>query len=182
MSEQKELRLIERQNTKRKSADSEQFILRNLVLSNRQLAEHTDLTINQVKHFLQEQNIHRNKEQIEQIYFRNGQNELGDKNPNWRSGSSKDFVRYKHIQMERYPERVKARQLVNQAYRAGKIKKLDSCEICSATEDLHFHHEDYSKPLEVKTTCRKCNEKLKHYTWNELKNFYKNNNDIKVSC
>lgn len=31
-----------------------------------------------------------------------------------------------------------------------------NCSMCNATEDIHAHHEDYSKPLEVIWLCVKC--------------------------
>lgn len=34
-----------------------------------------------------------------------------------------------------------------------------NCEMCSSTEELHRHHDDYNKPLEVLTLCPKCHKK-----------------------
>jgi hypothetical protein len=31
-----------------------------------------------------------------------------------------------------------------------------ACESCGGTDDLHRHHDDYSKPLDVRTLCRTC--------------------------
>ena len=77
----------------------------------------------------------------------------GEKNPNWKGGVSKDNYHYKKIQKERYPERVKARQIVADAIRAGKLKR-EPCEKCGGTI-VHAHHDDYEKPLDVKWLCRK---------------------------
>ena len=33
------------------------------------------------------------------------------------------------------------------------------CEICNSNNDLQRHHEDYSKPLDIKILCRKCHNK-----------------------
>lgn len=30
------------------------------------------------------------------------------------------------------------------------------CESCGSTADLHRHHDDYSRPLDVRTLCRTC--------------------------
>lgn len=81
----------------------------------------------------------------------------GKNNPNWKGGISKNHYHYKKIQMERYPERVRARALVNDAIKAGKLKRLP-CHECGAAES-HAHHEDYSRPLKVKWLCRPCHRK-----------------------
>jgi len=41
------------------------------------------------------------------------------------------------------------------AQRAVSINGL-SCQICSSTENLHRHHHDYSKPIDVQIICQKC--------------------------
>ncbi len=44
-------------------------------------------------------------------------------------------------------------QKVRSAIRAGKLKKLP-CEKCGIQEDVHGHHSDYKKPLDVTWLCR----------------------------
>ena len=39
--------------------------------------------------------------------------------------------------------------------RKGLIKK-EPCESCGSKNNIHAHHDDYSKPLEVKWFCHKC--------------------------
>lgn len=63
-------------------------------------------------------------------------------------------MRYKRIQEERYPEKLRARRKVHKAIRSGKLER-QPCEVCGITEDIHAHHDDYSKPLEVRWLCRK---------------------------
>lgn len=76
-----------------------------------------------------------------------------ENNGNWKGGISKNHYHYKKIQMERYPERVKARQEVFNAIQRGEIIR-QACVVCGA-EKAHAHHEDYSKPLDVIWLCRK---------------------------
>ena len=52
-----------------------------------------------------------------------------------------------------YPERVKARDIVKSALRSGKIKQ-EKCEVCG-DQNSHAHHDDYSKPLEIRWLCPK---------------------------
>lgn len=58
-----------------------------------------------------------------------------------------------------YPERTKAHRIA----RDNKAKLMkDACEGCGATEQLHMHHPDYSKPREVITLCVPCHEDVHH--------------------
>lgn len=49
------------------------------------------------------------------------------------------------------PDRYRAQNKVNNAIRDGKLKK-QSCEVCG-DKNVHAHHDDYSKPLEVRWLC-----------------------------
>ena len=61
----------------------------------------------------------------------------------------------------RHPERIKIKNLVNHAIRAGKLPRPDTlfCTYCYEMAQ-HYHHPDYSKPLEVIPLCRKCHRKI----------------------
>lgn len=50
------------------------------------------------------------------------------------------------------PEQHKVYNLVSRAIKAGTLVKLP-CEVCS-DENSEAHHDDYSKPLEVRWLCR----------------------------
>ncbi len=52
----------------------------------------------------------------------------------------------------RYPERYRCRNITTRAIIKGNLI-LGPCVECGTTEDLHAHHEDYSKPLEVTPLC-----------------------------
>lgn len=56
---------------------------------------------------------------------------------------------------ERHPDRYKARMAVGNAIRDGRLKKL-GCEWCGTTTKVQAHHDDYSKPFEVRWICRRC--------------------------
>jgi hypothetical protein len=59
---------------------------------------------------------------------------------------------------KRHPEKYKSHTITNNAIRGGKLIKRP-CEVCG-NANSEAHHEDYSKPLEVKWVCRKCHCKL----------------------
>ena len=51
-----------------------------------------------------------------------------------------------------HPERAKAQSAVSNAVRDKRLFK-QPCEVCGTTVRLHAHHDDYSKPLEVRWLC-----------------------------
>ncbi len=53
-----------------------------------------------------------------------------------------------------------AHSKVLHAVRKGKLIKPKKCEICNEIKSLQGHHEDYSKPLEVKWVCHICHCKI----------------------
>jgi hypothetical protein len=61
------------------------------------------------------------------------------------------------------PRKRAARVELGNALRDGKIKKAPECEICAVCADLHGHHEDYSKPLEVIWVCSACHAFIHKY-------------------
>lgn len=62
---------------------------------------------------------------------------------------------------KRHPDRYKARTAVGNAVRDGRLIRPDVCPICNEGQP-QAHHEDYSKPLEVKWCCRRCHLEKEH--------------------
>jgi hypothetical protein len=61
---------------------------------------------------------------------------------------------------ENHPERDYARYQVAYALRSGRLHR-QPCEVCSS-ERVQAHHDDYSKPLEVRWLCRPHHQKHHH--------------------
>jgi len=59
---------------------------------------------------------------------------------------------------KKYPERIKARHVLNYLIYTGKIIR-QPCEVCG-NKKSQAHHEDYSKPLEVNWLCASHHKKL----------------------
>jgi len=62
------------------------------------------------------------------------------------------------IMTEKYPEKYRARYFLRNEVQAGRIIKGD-CVVCG-NKETHGHHDDYSKPLEVKWLCREHHMEL----------------------
>lgn len=63
-----------------------------------------------------------------------------------------------------HPEIVAAHKIVRRAVSRGEVRVAMMCEVkgCRETKDLHLHHLDYRKPLEVIRICRRSHEDLHH--------------------
>ncbi len=60
---------------------------------------------------------------------------------------------YRLRAQERHPEKVKARWKTRDAIKQGKLVR-QLCEVCGNTKS-EAHHDDYSKPLDVRWLCKK---------------------------
>jgi hypothetical protein len=70
------------------------------------------------------------------------------KNPERR----KRLTEFEQAHRQRHPDRYKARTAVTNALASGRLTR-QPCEACGTSEKVHAHHEDYSKPLEVRWLC-----------------------------
>jgi hypothetical protein len=68
---------------------------------------------------------------------------------------------------QRYPEGYRAHNAANNAVRVGKLTR-QPCQICATTTNVHKHHRDYSRPLEVIWLCARCHSRA-HALFPELK-------------
>lgn len=61
---------------------------------------------------------------------------------------------------KRFPEKYSARNKVNHAIHDGRLTPPTTCSMCGKeTVNIHAHHADYSKPLEVMWLCTECHGK-----------------------
>lgn len=59
---------------------------------------------------------------------------------------------------EKNPEAYRAQTAVGNAVRDGRLIK-QPCFFCSSDKNIHAHHNDYSKPLDVIWLCAKCHHR-----------------------
>jgi len=78
-----------------------------------------------------------------------------------RGGSSQESDEMVTGQSVNNKTKAKARSLVHSAIKAGTLAP-QPCEVCGSME-VHAHHEDYSKPLDVRWLCNVHHGK-EHFT------------------
>lgn len=58
------------------------------------------------------------------------------------------------------PEQQRARNLLGRAVRRGDVVRPEICEDCGERRKIHGHHDDYSRPLDVRWLCARCHGAL----------------------
>ncbi len=61
---------------------------------------------------------------------------------------------------DKYPEKIKANQILNSNLMSEKIRKPSCCSICGKKENLQAHHSDYLKPIQVLWVCDSCHKMI----------------------
>lgn len=69
-------------------------------------------------------------------------------------GRKKKVLEYQQNRRRNNPEKAKAWNMVSNAVRSGKLIR-QPCESCNVPK-AQAHHEDYSKPLDVRWLCFVC--------------------------
>jgi len=72
--------------------------------------------------------------------------------------------------MEKHKDKMKARFKLNYNIRIGNIIKPSICPVCLKKKKIEGHHEDYTKPLDVKWMCKQC-----HFDYHRIICYYINN-------
>lgn len=85
----------------------------------------------------------------------------------WREANPEKCQTYYKRYQESNPDKHKARWTVWNAKVAGKLVVPDHCEVCEVKADIiDAHHDDYTKPLDVRWLCRDCHA-THHRVYNE---------------
>lgn len=72
------------------------------------------------------------------------------------------FKKTKNKQIEKYPNADKARREFRVQVNNGNIRNPGYCSKCPSAKNIQGHHDDYSKPLDVRWLCIKC-----HRLWHK---------------
>lgn len=60
---------------------------------------------------------------------------------------------------EKFPEKDRARSLVRQAIKSGKLLPLEECEMCESHNKIEGHHPDHSLPFLLLYLCKDCHHR-----------------------
>ena len=78
----------------------------------------------------------------------------------WRAKNSAQHVATNMAYQAEHPEAERARRKVTYAVQTGTLVRPEVCEECGEQHThIHGHHDDYSKPLEVRWLCPKCHKR-----------------------
>ena len=69
-----------------------------------------------------------------------------------RDRGNRQYSGYCREYRERYPNKAKAHRMVKYHIDSGNLTK-EPCEVCGSVENIHAHHDDYLKPLNVRWLC-----------------------------
>lgn len=69
-----------------------------------------------------------------------------------RARGSRQTSEYSKEYRLKFPLKYKAHVMIGNALRDGKIFK-EPCQLCGTIENIHAHHDDYAKPLNVRWLC-----------------------------
>jgi hypothetical protein len=97
------------------------------------------------------------KKEINHLYSINNREKLHNKAKMWRKKNPKKAIEYCVKWRENNLDKRNVEVL---AQKKIKIPEGELCEICNERKAVHRHHEDYSKPLEVKFLCSRCHVNL----------------------
>ena len=95
-----------------------------------------------------------NKKDVRENYFKNRGYYAKYEQKRYQTPKRKKYVANAcRLRSKRYPEKAKAHYLTSNAIRDGRLTK-QPCEVCGKLK-VEAHHDDYSKPLDVRWLCRK---------------------------
>ena len=70
-------------------------------------------------------------------------------------GKAKHLETTKKYEKEN-PEKISAQNKVRKAVKSGRLMRPNICQVCNKEGNIHGHHEDSAKPLEVIWMCSIC--------------------------
>ncbi len=95
------------------------------------------------------------KNDVRENYRKNIDHYIKYEQNRYKSAKRKqDLLTYQRRRRRKYPLKYRARTITSNTIRDGKLIR-QPCEICHTQENIEAHHDDYSKPLEIRWLCYK---------------------------
>jgi hypothetical protein len=84
------------------------------------------------------------------------------RDPIARRENHKRYMREVWYPKHRSSQQVRARLIVRNEVKTGRLASVGSlvCERCGGTDKVQRHHDDHTKPLEVRVLCIGCHRKF----------------------
>jgi hypothetical protein len=82
--------------------------------------------------------------------------QAGAGNNNWKGGVSTNHSRYTKRFIAKFPEKRRAQWTVRYALKSGRMVRPPTCSACQKVCKAHAHHDDYTKPYDVRWLCQQC--------------------------
>jgi transposase-like protein len=60
---------------------------------------------------------------------------------------------------QRFPLKKAAHIITSNHIRDGKLFPASACSVCGSTSNIEGHHDDYTKPLDIRWLCISCHKK-----------------------
>lgn len=81
-----------------------------------------------------------------------------------KTSNGKKAIRTSHSNYRKtYPLKRIATNAVSNAIRCGELIRPEKCSVCNINAKTEAHHDDYSKPLNIRWLCKRC-----HVAWHLL--------------
>jgi len=113
--------------------------------------------------------------EYDKIYYQKNKEKLKEAQRKWQNENKEKYLKFQKKWREENKEKLneekrkwqkeyrKRNKNIIQAYKKSekiKIPKNQKCENCKKELAIHKHHEDYSKPLNIKFLCLSCHRQL----------------------
>lgn len=101
----------------------------------------------------------KNKEKITlkcREYRLENKDHLEEKAREWRSKNKESYTSSVKLHNKKNPEKVRARKILNYHISKGNMTKPIICSGCKSETKIYAHHDDYTKPLDIRWLCKVC--------------------------
>jgi len=97
--------------------------------------------------------------QIQKEWYERNRAMCIEKAKEWATDHPEQCQEYTKNWKKDNPQKARAHKIINDAVYRKKINKPQHCQMCGQVTPRHLlngHHEDYSKPMDVKWLCHQC--------------------------